>query len=155
MLPAELSEDETYRKRLEREAKTISQLQHSNVCMLLDIGSEGETQYLVMEYLEGETLQARIDRAPISIEETLRIGGEIAEAIEAAHRRGIVHRDLKPGNVMLTGAGAKVLDFGLAKGTVVGGGDPEAETETLAQALTVEGKLVGTLPYMVRDGLLE
>ena len=102
VLPAELSEDETYRKRLEREAKTISQLQHPNVCMLLDIGSEGATQYLVMEFLEGETLEDRLRKGALPIDDVLRIGVEIAEAVEAAHRAGVVHRDLKPAKRRLT-----------------------------------------------------
>ncbi len=84
VLPAELTGDETYRKRWEREAKTISQLQHPNVCMLLDIGSEGATQYLVMEYLEGETLEDRLRKGALPADDVLRIGSEIAEAVEAA-----------------------------------------------------------------------
>ena len=146
VLPVELSENETYRKRLEREAKTISQLQHPHVCTVYDVGTEGGTQYLVMEYLEGETLADRLRTGALPINEVLRIGGEIAEAIEAAHRRGIVHRDLKPSNVMLTEAGTKVLDFGLAKGSKGPSTEPDAETETLAQSLTKEGSWAAAAP---------
>ena len=116
VLPAELSEDVSFRKRFAREAKTISRLQHPNVCTLHDLGSEKGLDYLVMEYLEGETLEERLRRGPLPIPDVLRIGREIADAVGAAHTEGMVHRDLKPGNVMLTPKGAKVLDFGLAKG---------------------------------------
>ncbi len=153
VLPSELSEDETYRKRLEREAKTISQLQHPHVCMLLDIGSEDETQYLVMEYLDGETLADRLKAGPLPIDQVLRIGEEIAQAVDAAHQQGIVHRDLKPANVMLTKSGTKVLDFGLAKRSTERLADPAAATETIAQALTKEGRIVGTMPYMAPEQL--
>ena len=153
VLPAELSQDPTFKKRFEREAKTISQLQHPNVCTLHDVGSEDGVDFLVMEYLEGETLENRLRKGGLPIDEVLRIGSEIAEAIEDAHRHGVVHRDLKPGNVMLTATGTKVLDFGLAKTTRVGVVDPDAATETVAQTLTREGRIVGTMPYMAPEQL--
>ncbi len=151
VLPSELSKDPTFKQRFEREATTISQLQHPGVCTLYDVGSEGGVDYLVMEYLEGETLEDRLRKGPLPIDDVLRIGGEISEAVAAAHRRAIVHRDLKPANVMLTRDGTKVLDFGLAKDTEVRGLDPEAETETLGQSLTAEGSFIGTLPYMAPE----
>ena len=103
------------RQRFEREAKTISQLSHPHICALYDVGREGETEYLVMELLEGETLGERLAKGALPLEQTLRYGVEIADALDKAHRQGIVHRDLKPGNVMLTKSGVKLLDFGLAK----------------------------------------
>src|SRR5690349_5500140 len=115
VLPQHLSSSAEVRQRFEREAKTISQLSHSHICALYDVGREGETEYLVMEYLEGETLSDRLARGPLPLPQTLRIGVEIADALDKAHRQGIVHRDLKPGNVMLTKTGVKLLDFGLAK----------------------------------------
>ena len=103
------------RQRFEREAKTISQISHPHICALYDVNREGETEYLVMEYLEGETLADRLGRGPLPAEQLLKYGIEIADALDKAHRQGIVHRDLKPGNVMLTKSGVKLLDFGLAK----------------------------------------
>jgi serine/threonine protein kinase len=107
--------------RFEREARVISSLQHSNICVLHDIGQHDGTDYLVMEFLEGETLAARILRKPLTLPEVLKIGIEIADALDKAHKGGIVHRDLKPGNVMLTKSGAKLMDFGLAKPSGMGG----------------------------------
>ena len=115
VLPQRLSSSPEVRQRFEREAKTISQLSHPHICALYDVGREGETEYLVMEYLEGETLSDRLAKGPLPLEATLRYGQEIADALDKAHRQGIVHRDLKPGNVMLTKSGVKLLDFGLAK----------------------------------------
>src|SRR5215510_1033535 len=115
VLPEHLSKNEEIRQRFEREAKTISQLSHPHICALYDVNREGETEYLVMEYLEGETLSERLAKGPLPLEQTLRYGIEMADALDKAHRQGIVHRDLKPGNVMLTKSGVKLLDFGLAK----------------------------------------
>src|SRR5512132_4191228 len=115
VLPEHLSSDAELRQRFEREAKTISQITHPHICALYDVNREGETEYLVMEYLEGETLADRLNKGPLAAEQLLRYGIEIADALDKAHRQGIVHRDLKPGNVMLTKSGAKLLDFGLAK----------------------------------------
>src|SRR5216110_1780767 len=115
VLPEHLTSDPDLRQRFEREAKTISQITHPHICALYDVNREGETEYLVMEYLEGETLADRLNKGPLAAEQLLRYGIEIADALHKAHRQGIVHRDLKPGNVMLTKSGAKLLDFGLAK----------------------------------------
>jgi serine/threonine protein kinase len=103
------------RSRFEREAKTISQLNHPNICTLYDVGHEQGNDYLVMEFLQGESLEERLKRGPLPLKELISIGSDIADALERAHRAGIVHRDLKPGNVMLTKTGAKLLDFGLEK----------------------------------------
>jgi serine/threonine protein kinase len=107
ILPQALSASPEARQRFEREARTISQLSHPHICALYDVGREGETEFLVMEYLEGETLSDRLARGPLPLEETLRFGAEIADALDRAHRQGIVHPDLKPGNVMLTRSGVK------------------------------------------------
>src|SRR6185312_6126676 len=117
VLSAHLSESPDLKQRFEREAKTISSLQHPNICVLHDIGRDAScgTDFLVMEYLEGETLADRLRKGPMPFAEQLNIAIQIADALAAAHGAGIVHRDLKPGNVMLTQSGAKLLDFGLAK----------------------------------------
>ena len=115
VLPAHVADDPDLRQRFEREAKTISSLNHPHICTLYDIGREGDTDFLVMEYLEGETLAARLTTGPLPTDEVLRYAVEIADALDKAHRQGIVHRDLKPANIMLTTAGTKLLDFGLAK----------------------------------------
>ena len=130
VLPTHLSTNEEIRQRFEREAKTISQLSHPHICNLYDVGREGGIDYLVMEYLEGETLALRLAKGPLPLEQTLRFGVQIADALDRAHRQGIVHRDLKPGNVMLTKGGVKLLDFGLAKEirTAVAGGDTALPT---------------------------
>ena len=115
VLPASLSSSAELRQRLEREAKTISQLSHPHICTLHDVGHQDGTDYLVMEFLEGETLADRLGKGSLPIDQALKIGVEIAGALDAAHRSGIIHRDLKPGNIMLTKSGVKLLDFGLAK----------------------------------------
>jgi Tol biopolymer transport system component len=144
------------RERFEREAKTISQLSHPHICALFDVGREGETEYLVMEYLEGQTLSERLARGPLPLEQALRYGIEIADALDKAHRQGIVHRDLKPGNVMLTKSGVKLLDFGLAKAlpSPSGRGAGESPTSLPTQAnLTQEGTILGTFQYMAPEQL--
>jgi eukaryotic-like serine/threonine-protein kinase len=115
VLPAHLSSNPELKQRLEREARTISSLNHPHICTLYDIGEDESTTFLVMEYLEGETLQARLKQGPLPLTEVLGFAVEIAGALDSAHRHRIVHRDLKPANVMLTASGAKLLDFGLAK----------------------------------------
>jgi eukaryotic-like serine/threonine-protein kinase len=154
VLPPRLSSSPQGRQRFEREAKTISQLSHPHICALYDVGREGETEYLVMELLEGETLSDRLVRGPLPLGQTLRYGVEIADALDKAHRQGIVHRDLKPGNVMLTKTGVKLLDFGLAKAIA------PAPTQgsltalpTQQQGLTQEGTIVGTVQYMAPEQL--
>ncbi len=115
VLPQHLASSADSRQRFEREAKTISQLSHPHICALYDVGREDDVEYLVMELLEGDTLSERLAKGALPLEQTLRYGVEIADALDKAHRQGIVHRDLKPGNVMLTKSGVKLLDFGLAK----------------------------------------
>lgn len=115
VLPDHLSAELALQQRLEREARAISQLQHPHICTLHDIGQQDGTSYLVMELLDGETLAKRLERGPLPLAQLLKIGVEIADALDKAHRQGIIHRDLKPGNIMLTQRGAKLMDFGLAK----------------------------------------
>ena len=103
------------RQRFEREARAISSLSHPHICALYDVGQQDDVDFIVMEYLEGETLAARLGRGPLPLADALRYGVEIAEGLDEAHRHGVVHRDLKPANVMLTRNGAKLLDFGVAK----------------------------------------
>jgi len=155
VLPSHLSENLDLRARFEREAKAISGLQHPNICVLYDVGGQDGVDFLVMEYLEGETLAARLARKPMTPDETLRVGVEVADALDKAHRGGIVHRDLKPGNVMLTKAGAKLMDFGLAKQAFAASnqsGMPAfsavATLPSMASPITVAGTMVGTVQYM-------
>src|SRR5262250_2672845 len=115
ILPAHLSCDQVHKQRFEREAKTISGLNHPHICVLYDIGHQDDIDYLVMECVEGETLTKRLEKGPLPFEQVLKYGTQIADALDKAHRGGVVHRDLKPGNIMLTSSGAKLLDFGLAK----------------------------------------
>src|ERR1039457_6303259 len=115
VLPSHLSSDPESKQRMEREAKAISALQHANICTLYDIGTQDGTNFLVMEYLEGQTLADRLGKGPLPLDQVLKIGAEIAQALEKAHQQSIIHRDLKPANIMLTKAGAKLMDFGLAK----------------------------------------
>jgi Tol biopolymer transport system component len=151
VLQADFAFDPALRKRFEREARAISSLNHSHICALYDIGVQGGTDYIVMELLEGETLRDRLKKGPLGLEQALRLGVEISDALDTAHKSGVVHRDLKPANVMLTKSGAKLLDFGLAKvGGVIVGGD--AKHSRLA-ALTAEGSLLGTLQYMAPEQL--
>src|SRR5512141_1233929 len=119
ILPAEFAENPELKVRFEREARAISQISHPHICALHDVGRAEGVEYLVLEFLEGETLAARIERGPLPIAEVLRFGSQIASALACAHRAGIVHRDLKPANVMITRSGAKLLDFGVAKSNVV------------------------------------
>jgi WD40 repeat protein len=157
VLPPHLSSSEEMRQRFEREAKTISQFSHSHICALYDVGREGETEYLVMEYLEGESLADRLARGPLPSEQLLRYGIEIADALDKAHRQGIVHRDLKPGNVMITKSGVKLLDFGLAKYQVaaqpVSGVSRLATEAQASQPLTERGTVLGTFQYMSPEQL--
>jgi serine/threonine protein kinase len=110
-----LSQNAQFRERFEREARAVSSLSHPNICMLHDVGREGRIDFLVMEYLEGETLAERLRKGPLSLDQALQYSIQIAHALSHAHRQGVIHRDLKPGNIMLTTRGAKLLDFGLAK----------------------------------------
>ena len=147
VLPKEMSADAVRRQRFEREAKTISSLNHPNICTLHDIGSQDGVDYLVMECVEGETLAKRLEKGPLPLEQVLKFGAQIAGALDRAHRSGVVHRDLKPGNIMLTASGAKLLDFGLAKPTApISGMTLTAAVPTTP--MTQEGTVVGTFQYM-------
>jgi eukaryotic-like serine/threonine-protein kinase len=156
VLSAHLSSNPDLRQRFEREARTISSFSHSNICALYDIGHQDGIDYLVMEFLEGETLATRIAKGALQIEQLLRYGIEIASALDKAHRSGVVHRDLKPGNIMLTKQGAKLLDFGLAKfqagqPAIILSGVSVLPTE--ARDLTAEGTILGTIQYMSPEQL--
>src|ERR1035437_3483601 len=143
-----------FTERFEREARAISSLNHPHICALYDIGREGTVEFLAMEYLEGESLEARLRKGPIPIEEALQIAIQIASALAAAHRSGMVHRDLKPGNVMLTRSGAKLLDFGLAKVNEPAAlSDTDVTQLTAPSPITMEGTIVGTLQYMPPEQL--
>src|SRR5271163_2045284 len=115
VLPAHLSSRPELRERFEREARTVSSLNHPHICTLYDIGFQDNVRFLVMEYLEGETLADRLAKGPLPFADAMKCAIEIADALDKAHRKGVIHRDLKPGNIMLTKSGAKLLDFGLAK----------------------------------------
>ena len=140
--------DSELRQRFSREARAISSLNHPNICTLYDVGHENGVDFLVMEYLEGQTLAARIAKGPLPIAEALPIAIEVAEALDKAHRAGITHRDLKPGNIMLTKGGAKLLDFGLARSRPAASPGNASAMATATAKLTVEGSILGTLPYM-------
>ena len=118
ILPSHLSENSEARQRFDQEARTISSVNHPNICTLYDVGHQDGTDYLVMEFLEGETLADRLRKGPLPIDQVLRYAIDICDGLDRAHRSGIIHRDLKPGNVMLTKVGAKLMDFGLAKAAV-------------------------------------
>ena len=152
VLPPHLASSPESRQRFEREARTISRLSHPHICALYDVGREGDTEYLVMELLEGETLSERLAKGALPLEHTLRYGIEIADALDKAHRAGIVHRDLKPSNVILTASGVKLLDFGLAKAfdRPVGG---YTSAPTAGREITREGSILGTLSYMAPEQL--
>ncbi|GAC1515266.1 MAG: hypothetical protein NVS1B11_31920 [Terriglobales bacterium] len=147
ILPSKFSADPVYKQRFEREAKTISSLNHPHICILYDVGHQGEIDYIVMECVEGETLVKRLEKGPLPLERVMQYGMEIADALAKAHSSGIVHRDLKPANIMLTSTGTKLLDFGLAKPVRA-----LASLATLTAAepapVTEEGTIVGTFQYM-------
>jgi WD40 repeat protein len=160
VIPAHLSAQPEIRARFEREARSISSLNHPHICVLHDVGRENNTDYLVMELVEGESLAKRLARGPLPIGETLRYGAQIADALDRAHRAGIVHRDLKPANVMITKAGAKLMDFGLARGAgeatrpaLISSPGDASISPTLSRPLTAEGTIVGTFQYMSPEQL--
>jgi len=153
ILPAHLSDNPEAKQRFEREARAISSLNHPNICTLYDVGHQGGIDYLVMEFLEGETLADRVVKGPLPPEQVLKYGIEICEGLERAHRGGVTHRDLKPGNIMLTKTGAKLMDFGLAKSATASALPSSSLTATLSgpsanQPLTARGTVVGTFQYM-------
>ena len=154
ILPTEFAQDAQSRARFEREAKTISQLNHPHICTLHDVGHEKGVDYLVMEYLEGETIADRLTKGPLPLDQTIRYGIQIADALHRAHRQGIVHRDLKPGNIMITKSGAKLLDFGLAK--MVEQTMPpliSITNEPTQRRVTAVGTIFGTFQYMAPEQL--
>jgi eukaryotic-like serine/threonine-protein kinase len=158
VLASHLSSSPELKQRMEREARAISSLNHPHICHLYDIGNQDGIDFLVMEFLEGETLADRLRRGNIPLPEMLRVAIEIAEALEVAHRAGILHRDLKPGNVMLTKSGAKLMDFGLAKPPALAasrrdGAPLLSAARTISgpsplSPLTTAGAIVGTIQYM-------
>jgi eukaryotic-like serine/threonine-protein kinase len=153
VLPLHLSADPDAKQRFDREARAISSLAHPNICHLYDIGHQDGTDFLVMEFLEGETLAARILKGPMPTEQVLKVGTEICDGLDKAHRTGVVHRDLKPANIMLTKSGAKLMDFGLAKSTVAVAVPNSSMTSPLGtpvsgQPLTQAGAIIGTFQYM-------
>jgi len=159
VLPQQLAADPQFRERFDREARTISQLTHPHVCTLYDVGDHEGTAFLVMEYLEGETLAARIERGALKLDEALRLAIEIVSALDAAPRAGVVHRDLKPANVMLTKSSAgsasspqaKLLDFGLAKAAASTAAGGLTMMPTTPAALTAQGTILGTFQYMAPE----
>jgi serine/threonine protein kinase len=153
ILPSHLSENDEAKQRFDREARAISSLNHPNICTLYDVGHQAGVDYLVMEFLEGETLADRLRKGPLTAEQLLKYGIEICQGLEKAHKTGVIHRDLKPGNIMLTKTGAKLMDFGLAKSITAQA--PPASSLTMtsvgpspSQPLTAEGMILGTFQYM-------
>src|ERR1700733_2594962 len=158
VLPARFSSSAELRERFEREARAISSLNHARICTLHDVGHQDGVDFLVMEYLEGESLAEKLLKGALPLRDTLRIGMEVCEALDVAHRAGIVHRDLKPANIMLTKSGAKLMDFGLAKASAASGGANRtapllSAAETISgpspiSPLTGAGQVIGTIQYM-------
>jgi eukaryotic-like serine/threonine-protein kinase len=154
ILPEALAADSQFRDRFDREARTISQLDHPHICALYDVGAQDGTAYLVMQYLEGETLAHRLTKGALPIDQALQYAIEIADALETAHRAGVIHRDFKPGNVMLTKSGATLLDFGLAKTTApLGSVAGLSMLPTTPPGLTAQGTILGTFQYMAPEQL--
>ncbi len=161
VLPEKFSKNAELKERFEREARAISSLNHARICTLHDVGHQEGIDFLVMEYLEGESLAERLRKGALPLKETLRIGMEVCEALDVAHRAGIVHRDLKPGNIMLTKSGVKLMDFGLAKANASGGGASGSAPllsagETISghssmTPLTSAGQVIGTIQYMAPE----
>lgn len=152
VLPAHLSGNEERRQRMEREAHAISSLSHPRICTLYDIGHQNGFDYLVMEFLEGQTLANRLAKGPLSLVEALPLAMEILDALDTAHQNGIIHRDLKPANIMLTASGTKLLDFGLAK-LKAPDSQMGSQLPTADPSLTTEGSIMGTIPYMAPEQL--
>jgi Tol biopolymer transport system component/predicted Ser/Thr protein kinase len=154
VLPTHLADRAELRERFEREARTIASLNHPHICTLHDVGHQDGIDYLVMEYVEGETLAARLAKGPLPLEQVLRYAIEIADALDKAHRKGVTHRDLKPSNIMLTKSGTKLLDFGLAKlREDAAPATPLSELPTGKDPITAQGTILGTLQYMAPEQL--
>jgi eukaryotic-like serine/threonine-protein kinase len=153
VLPTLTAQSADMRSRFDREAKAISSLNHPNICTLHDIGHQDGIDFLVMEYIDGDTLAFRLTKGALSVADLFTVAGQIADALDKAHKQGLVHRDLKPGNIMLTKSGAKLLDFGLAKLQQVGGIGEGASGATRTSPLTGEGTLIGTVQYMSPEQL--
>jgi eukaryotic-like serine/threonine-protein kinase len=155
VLPTHLADRSELRERFEREARTIASLNHPHICTLFDTGHQDEIDFLVMEYLEGETLAQRLLKGSLPLEQVLQYAIEISDALDKAHRKGVTHRDLKPGNIMLTKTGTKLLDFGLAKlkQEVAPANVPLSDLPTAKDPLTAKGTIVGTLQYMAPEQL--
>jgi serine/threonine protein kinase/Tol biopolymer transport system component len=153
ILPPSLASDPQFRERFAREGRAISQLEHPHICTLYDVGEQDGTSFLVMQYLEGETLEQRLKKGALPLDQALQFAIQIADALDKAHRAGIVHRDLKPGNIMLTKSGAMLLDFGLAKATGVGAAAGLSMLPTTPPGLTAQGTILGTLQYMAPEQL--
>src|SRR5258708_4406712 len=153
VLPTHLADRSELRERFEREASTIASLNHTHICTLFDIGQQDGIDFLVMEYLEGETLAQRLVKGSLPIQQVLQYAIEIADALDKAHRKGVTHRDLKPGNIMLTKTGTKLLDFGLAKlkQQTAPADMPLSELPTAKDPLTSQGTIIGTLQYMAPE----
>jgi serine/threonine protein kinase len=151
VLPEHVAADPELKQRFEREAKTLAALTHPHICPVFDVGSENGTDFLVMEYLEGQTLAERLEKGALPLDQALQFAIQIADALDKAHRKGIVHRDLKPGNVMLTKNGVKLLDFGLAKVQPAGVVAGISVAATMTSPLTAQGTILGTLHYMAPE----
>src|ERR1041384_4783290 len=148
ILPPKFSDNSEMKERFEREAQTIAGLNHPHICTLHDVGNQDGTDYIVMEFLEGETLAQRLERGALPLDEALKIGAEIADALDKAHRQGVVHRDLKPANIMLTKAGSKLLDFGLAKLKSAAVQSTTMSALPTSANVTAQGTILGPLQYM-------
>ena len=153
VLPAHLSSDPARRQRFEREARAVASLNHPHICVLHDIGTQDGIDFIVLEYLDGETLAHRVDRGPMPTQELLKIASEVSDALDKAHRQGVTHRDIKPGNIMLVKSGAKLLDFGLAKPVATPASAALTAMATASEALTAEGTILGTFQYMAPEEL--
>jgi serine/threonine protein kinase len=153
VLPAHLSSDPARRQRFEREARAVASLNHPHICVLHDIGTQDGVDFLVLEYLEGETLAHRLERGAMPTPELLKIATEVSDALDKAHRQGVTHRDIKPANIMLVKSGAKLLDFGLAKPVATPASATLTSLPTASKSLTAEGTIVGTFQYMAPEQL--